>query len=263
MNARLRSIWLSDIHLGTRECRASAVLDFLQRHDADYLYLVGDIIDFWRLRRTPYWPPAHSEVIRAVLAKARAGTLVTFIPGNHDEYLRRFCDLAMGGVLITREAVHRTADGRLLLVLHGDVFDSVTRCHRWLARTGDVGYEWLLILNRWINEVRWRLGLGYWSLAGAVKGKVKQAVSFISSYEAAVVREARRRGMQGVICGHIHKAELREVAGVLYGNSGDWVESCTALVEHAEGQLELVAWDSQPLALPASSAAASAARAAR
>jgi UDP-2,3-diacylglucosamine pyrophosphatase LpxH len=240
--ARFRTIWLSDIHLGTRGCRAEALLEFLETHECEFLYLVGDIIDFWRLKRSPYWPQVHSDVIRRVLSMARAGTLVTFVPGNHDEYLRRFCDLQLGNILVVREAVHRTADGRLLLVLHGDEFDAVTRCHRWIALLGDVGYDCLTVLNRWFNTVRRVLGFGYWSLAGYVKWKVKRAVMYIGDFESAVAREAAHRGMAGVVCGHIHKAALRSVGPVLYANTGDWVESCSALVEREDGTLVLLSF---------------------
>jgi UDP-2,3-diacylglucosamine pyrophosphatase LpxH len=216
------------------------LLDFLDRCECEYLYLVGDIIDFWRLKRAPHWTQLHSDVIRTVLSKARAGTTVSLVPGNHDEYLRRFCDLQLGNIMVTREAVHRTADGRLLLVVHGDEFDSITRCHRWLALTGDVGYDVLLVVNRWFNRARRHLGLPYWSLSAYVKGKVKSAVNFITAFEAALAREAARRGVDGVVCGHIHRAEMREIDGILYCNTGDWVESCTALVECADGTLQLL-----------------------
>lgn len=251
----VRTIWLSDIHLGTRGCRARDLLDFLDSHECEYLYLVGDIIDFWRLKRSPYWAQLHSDVIRAVLSKARAGTTVTFVPGNHDEYLRRFCDLQLGNIMITREAIHRTVDGRLLLVVHGDEFDGITRCHRWLALTGDVGYEALLVFNRWFNGARRLLGLPYWSLSAYIKGKVKRAVSFVTAFEAGLAHEASRRGLGGVVCGHIHRAEMRDVHGILYCNTGDWVESCTALVERPDGRLELLSM------LPNTAAASEAARA--
>jgi UDP-2,3-diacylglucosamine pyrophosphatase LpxH len=179
-------------------------------------------------------------VIRKILSKARAGTMVTLVPGNHDEYLRRFCDLQLGNIMVIGEAVHRMADGRLLLVVHGDEFDGVTRYHRWLAVGGDVGYETLLVINRWFNHVRRVVGLPYWSLSAYVKGKVKRAVSFVTAFETSLAREAARRGLQGVVCGHIHRAEMRDIEGVLYCNSGDWVESCTALVEGLDGTLELV-----------------------
>jgi len=249
---RYRSIWISDTHLGTPGCQAGALLDFLDRHECEFLYLVGDIIDFWRLKRSPYWTQLHSDVIRKVLSKARAGTIVTLIPGNHDEYLRRFCDLQLGNIMVTQEAVHRMIDGRLLLVVHGDEFDGVTRYHRWLAVSGDVGYAMLLVINRWFNQVRRVVGLPYWSLSAYVKGKVKRAVNFVTAFEASLAREAARRSLQGVVCGHIHRAEMRDIEGTLYCNSGDWVESCTALVEGVDGTLELLSM------LPASQTAVSA-----
>jgi UDP-2,3-diacylglucosamine pyrophosphatase LpxH len=245
---RYRTIWLSDTHLGTRGCRAQALLDFLDAHECDYLYLVGDIIDFWRLRRAPHWTQLHSDVIRTVLTKARAGTVVTLVPGNHAEYLRRFCDLQLGNIMVTEEAIHRTVDGRLLLVLHGDRFDGITRCHRWLALSGDVGYDALLVLNRWFNRGRRLLRLPYWSLSAYVKGKVKRAVNFITAFETALAHEAQRRNLHGVVCGHIHHAEIREIQGILYCNTGDWVESCTALAERPDGALELLSMASATIA---------------
>lgn len=240
MPVHYRTVWVSDTHLGTRGCQARALLDFLEGCECEYLYLVGDIIDFWRLQRAPHWTQLHSDVIRAVLSKARAGTTVTLVPGNHDEYLRRFCDLQLGSIMVTREAIHRMVDGRLLLVVHGDEFDGITRCHRWLALTGDVGYDVLLVLNQWFNRARRRLGLSYWSLSAYVKGKVKRAVNFITAFEAALAHEASRRDLHGVVCGHIHRAEMREIGGILYCNTGDWVESRTALVECMDGTLQLL-----------------------
>jgi len=237
---RYRTIWVSDIHLGTPGCQARALLDFLDAHECEFLYLVGDIIDFWRLKRAPHWDQLHSDVIRTVLGKARSGTVVTLVPGNHDEYLRRFCDLQLGNIMVTREAVHRTVDGRLLLVVHGDEFDGITRCHRWIAVTGDMGYEILLVLNRWFNVARRSFGLPYWSLSAYVKGKVKRAVNFVTAFEQALAHEASRRSLQGVVCGHIHRAEMRELGGILYCNTGDWVESCTALAETSDGTLRLL-----------------------
>ena len=239
-DARYRAIWISDVHLGTRECEAEALLSFLDTHDADHLYLVGDIVDFWRLRRTPYWPQVHSDVIRTLLSKARAGTVVTLIPGNHDEYLRRFCDLQLGNIMVVSEAVHRTADGRLLLVLHGDEFDVVTRYHRWMVRIGDAGWAALVTMNRWLNRARRALGFGYWSLSHHVKRRLPPAAEFVAAFEAAVVREGVRRRVAGVVCGHVHVAGLRAVGPILYANTGDWVESCTALVEHRDGRLEVI-----------------------
>lgn len=235
-----RTVWISDVHLGTRECEAEALLAFLDGLHCDHLYLVGDIIDFWQLRRAPHWPQLHSDVIRKVLSKARAGTIVTLIPGNHDEYLRRFCDLQLGNIMVTSEAIHRTADGRLLLVLHGDQFDAVTRYHGALLWVGDLGYRVMLALNRWINLARRLLGFGYWSLSTSLAAVLERAAGLVATFEAALVHEAVRRRVAGVVCGHIHRAALRSVGPILYCNAGDWVESCTALVEHFDGRLELV-----------------------
>jgi len=247
---RYRTIWISDVHLGTRQCDAEALLAFLEGHDSDYFYLVGDIIDFWSLRRQPYWPQSHSDVIRKVLSKARAGTIVTLIPGNHDEYLRRFSDLQLGNIMITREAVHRTADGRLLLILHGDDFDSVTRCHRWTVWLGGVGCDALLTLNRWFNGIRRFLGFGHWSLSSYLKDCLKPVVDFVTAFETALAHEAGRRGLAGVVCGHIHRPALRMIDGCVYANCGDWVENGSAIAEHVDGDLELVFPRTQARAVP-------------
>ena len=243
MIPRFRSIWLSDVHLGTRSCKAEALLEFLETHECEFLYLVGDIVDFWKLGRSLYWPPSHSEVVRRLLAMARDRTVVTFVPGNHDEYLRRFCDMQVGNILVVREAVHRTADGRLLLVVHGDEFDAVTRCHRWLTVVEDVGYELLMLVSRWFNHGQRLLGREHWSLAGYVTSSLRRAALYVASYERAVADAAMRRGMDGVVCGHIHKAELRPMGSLLYCNAGDWVESCTALAEREDGTLTLLTAD--------------------
>lgn len=239
---RFRSIWISDVHLGTPTCQAAHLLDFLRHTESDYLYLVGDIIDGWQLRRRWYWPQLHNDVVQKVLRKARKGTRVTYVAGNHDELLRHFLGLAFGGIAVCDEAEHVTADGRRLLVIHGDLFDAVVQGARWLARVGDQLYMAALELNRWFNGVRARLGLPYWSLSQFLKHKVKNAVSFISDFEAALAAEARRRRFDGVVCGHIHKAEMRQLDGVLYCNDGDWVESLTALVELDSGELRLIDW---------------------
>ena len=239
---RLRAIWLSDLHLGTRGCRAEALVAFLKQHECETLYLVGDVIDGWRLKAGVYWPQAHSDVIRQVLTKARRGARVVVITGNHDEFLRRYTEVELGNVSIVDETVHRTADGRRLLVIHGDQYDGVVQAHRWLAVLGDKGYTLLLVANRWFNRFRERFGYGYWSLSAHVKGRVKGAVNFIWEFERAVARDCRRRGFQGVVCGHIHHAEIRDVDGVAYHNCGDWVESCTALVEHFNGRIEVRRW---------------------
>lgn len=237
-----RTIFLSDVHLGTRGCRADFLLDFLQRTDCDRLYLVGDIIDGWRLRKSWYWTEEFDEVLRHILAMAQRGVEVTYIPGNHDEMFREWLGLEVAGVKLAREAVHEGADGRRYLIMHGDEFDGVIRYAKFLAHLGDWAYDWALTLNRVFNEARRKLGYPYWSLSQWLKRQVKEAVKAIDRFEVALAGEAKRRGLDGVVCGHIHHAEMRTVQGVLYMNDGDWVESCTALVEHADGRFELVDW---------------------
>ncbi|HET7794191.1 MAG TPA: UDP-2,3-diacylglucosamine diphosphatase [Rhizobacter sp.] len=239
---RYRSLWISDLHLGTPGCQAQALLDFLKRTECEHLFLVGDIIDGWQLRRSWYWPQAHNDVIQKLLRKARKGTRVIFIPGNHDEFARRYVGHNFGGIDVAEEWVHQTADGKRLWITHGDYFDGVIQCAKWLAHVGDTLYEFTLKLNRHLNSLRARLGLPYWSLSKYLKLKVKRAVNFIGDFESAVAKEARRRGAQGVVCGHIHHAELREIDGIVYANDGDWVESLTALAEHADGRLEIIDW---------------------
>lgn len=248
---RFRTLWISDIHLGTPGCQAVALLEFLKATECDTLYLVGDIIDGWQLRRGWYWPQAHNDVVQKLLRKVRKGTRVVFVPGNHDEFARKYLGHSFGGVEVVEDCVHETADGRRLWVTHGDLFDGVIQCAKWLAYVGDSLYEFTLKLNRHLNRLRARLGLPYWSLSKYLKLKVKRAVSYVSDFETAVAREARKRGVQGVVCGHIHHAELREIDGVLYANDGDWVESLTALAEHADGRLELIDWTQTALALAA------------
>ena len=239
---RFRAIWISDTHLGTTGCQAARLLEFLRRTESDYLYLVGDIIDGWQLRRRWYWHQSHNDVVQKILRKARKGTEVIYIPGNHDEAAGHFLDLAFGGITIRREQVHRTALGLRLLVIHGDLFDGVVQHAKWLAYLGDWLYTLTLRLNHHFNALRARLGLPYWSLAQFLKHKVKNAVSYISAFEEALAAEARSRGFDGVVCGHIHKAEIREIDGILYCNDGDWVESLTALVETTAGELKIVHW---------------------
>ena len=237
-----RTLWMSDLHLGTPGCQAAALLDFLKHTECETLYLVGDIIDGWQLRRQWYWPQAHNDVVQKLLRKARKGTRVIFIPGNHDEFARRYVQLNFGGITVAEDWVHETADGRKLWIIHGDLFDGVIQCAKWLAYVGDSLYEFTLKLNRHLNTWRARLGLPYWSLSKYLKLKVKRAVSYLDDFENAVAREARKRGLQGVVCGHIHHAELRDIDGILYANDGDWVESLTALAEHADGRLEILPW---------------------
>jgi len=239
---RYRTIWISDVHLGTRGCQAELLLDFLRHTDSESLYLVGDIIDAWQLRKNWYWPERHNEVLRLVLRKARQGTRVVYIPGNHDEFFRDYVRLNLGGVTLLADAVHLTADGRRFLVIHGDAFDGVVTTARWLAHLGDAAYRMALRANTVFNFARRRLGYPYWSLSAYLKHKVKNAVSFISSFEQALVEAARERRLDGVICGHIHHPEVREIEGLLYANDGDWVESCSALLEHHDGRLELLRW---------------------
>jgi len=237
-----RTIWISDLHLGTRGCKAEFLLDFLRYTEAETIYLVGDIIDCWRLKKSWYWPQAHNDVIQKVLRKVRKGTRVVYVPGNHDEALRGFTQLQFGGVEVVKDAIHVTADGRRLLVLHGDMFDAVVMHARWLALLGDGAYTTALWVNRHFNTARRRLGYPYWSLSAYLKRRVKNAMQYIASFADAVANEARRRGVEGIVCGHIHHAEIRPIGDILYCNSGDWVESCTALVEHFDGRLELVDW---------------------
>ncbi len=237
-----RAIWISDIHLGTPGCKADYLLDFLKHNESDQLYLVGDIIDGWQLKKSWYWKQSHNDVVQKVLRKARKGTKVTYIAGNHDEVLRNFLGMAFGDIDILDEAVHVMKDGRRLWVTHGDLFDGVVQHAKWLAHLGDAAYTWILAMNNHFNRLRHRLGLSYWSLSQYLKQKVKNAVNFITDFEEALVAEARRRGYDGVVCGHIHKAEIREIDGLLYCNDGDWVESLSALVETHTGELKLVYW---------------------
>lgn len=239
---KYRTVWISDIHLGTKGCNAEMLIDFLDNVDSETMYLVGDIIDGWRLKKKFYWPVTHNDIVWRILKRAKRGTRIVYIPGNHDEMFRQFSGLNFGGVEIRRTAFHTTADGRRLMVLHGDEFDAVMLAHRWLAYVGDAAYTLLMGLNRYVNAVRSRLGLPYWSLSKMAKHKVKNAVEFISRYEEIVSRAAGERGVDGVVCGHIHTAEIAEFDGVAYYNDGDWVEGCTALVEHFDGRMEILHW---------------------
>ena len=237
-----RTLWISDIHLGTAGCQARYLLDFLKHNESDTLYLVGDIIDGWQLRRGWYWPRSHNDVVQKLLRKARKGARVIYVPGNHDSMARQFMGLAFGDIEVADEVIHVTADGRRFLVTHGDLFDGVMQHARWLAYLGDSGYTLILALNRWFNGLRTRMGYPYWSLSQYIKHKVKNAVSFITAFEKVMTDEARRRDCDGVICGHIHKAEIRTLDGLVYCNDGDWVESLTALAETADGTLEIIHW---------------------
>ena len=237
-----KAIWISDIHLGTSGCQANYLLDFLKHNEADKFYLVGDIIDGWRLKKSFYWPQSHNDVVQKLLRKARKGSEVIYVPGNHDESARQFFGLSFGDVKVVEEVIHTTVDGRRLWVTHGDQFDGVMQYAKWLAYLGDSAYTIILVINRWFNNIRIKLGFQYWSLSQFLKHKVKNAVSFIADFEAIMAREARKRKCDGVVCGHIHKAEIRDIDGLLYCNDGDWVESLTALVETFEGELKIIHW---------------------
>lgn len=239
---KYRTVWISDIHLGTRGCNATLLVDFLRAIECETLYLVGDIVDGWRLKKGWFWPDEHNEVVRRVLKMAHRGTRVVFVAGNHDEMFRDYAGLTFGGVELVLEASHVTADGRTLLITHGDQFDSVVLYARWLAFLGDKAYGLLLRTNILFNAIRRRLKLPYWSLSAYLKKRVKNAVQYVSSYEEAVAHEARERGFDGIVCGHIHYAEIRNFGGITYYNDGDWVESCTALAEDAKGHIAIVDW---------------------
>jgi len=257
---KFRAIFISDVHLGTRGCKADFLLDFLKHTESDKLYLIGDIIDGWRLKKGWYWLQSHNDVIQKILRKARKGTDVVYVPGNHDEFARDYLGLEFGRIKVRREAIHKSIDGRRFLVTHGDECDGVMIYAKWLAILGDYAYVTALHVNNWLNSVRKRLGMPYWSLSKYLKHKVKNAVQFISNYEDAMSRLAVDRGTDGVICGHIHHAEIKDIGGITYCNDGDWVESCTAMVEHYDGRFEIIYWaelrglvpgDTAPLALPA------------
>lgn len=239
---KYRAIWISDVHLGTRGCKAEFLLDFLKWNESDHLYLVGDIIDGWQLKKGWYWPQSHNDVIQKILRKARKGTRVTYIAGNHDEAVRQFIGLAFGEIEIKDDAVHQLLNGKQLWVTHGDLFDGVVQYAKWLAYLGDSLYSLILRVNHHFNQIRNRLGFSYWSLSQYLKHKVKNAVSFITKFEEILADEAQRRGYDGVVCGHIHKPEIRDVNGIMYCNDGDWVESLTALVETEAGEIKIVHW---------------------
>lgn len=239
---KYRSLFISDVHLGTHGSQAELLLDFLREHEADTIYLVGDIVDFWRIRRGVVWPQTHNDVLQKILRKVRKGSRVIFIPGNHDDGLRQYAGQKFGGIEIELQTIHETPDGKRYIVMHGDEFDLVVRYAKWLAYLGDRSYQMALWTNRPINFVRRRLGLDYWSLSSYLKLRVKSAVNFIGEFEEKLSNEAKRRDADGVICGHIHHAASRQIKDIHYLNSGDWVESCTAIGETYEGQFEVIRW---------------------
>ncbi|TYR30651.1 UDP-2,3-diacylglucosamine diphosphatase [Mesorhizobium microcysteis] len=239
---RYRSLFLSDLHLGTKGAQAEALLEFLKHHDAETIYLVGDIVDGWRLRSGWYWPQSHNDVVQKLLRKARKGARIVYVPGNHDEFLRDFYGTHFGGIEVCETALHQAADSKRYLVIHGDAFDMVISHVKWLAYLGDWAYEIALAISTRINWVRRKLGFTYWSLSAWAKLKVKNAVNFIGRFEETLAAEAARHGVDGVICGHIHSAAQRDFDGLIYINTGDWVESCTAVVEHEDGRMEIIHW---------------------
>jgi UDP-2,3-diacylglucosamine pyrophosphatase LpxH len=249
---RFRALFISDVHLGSRGCQAERLLDFLRYHEADTIYLVGDIVDGWQLKSAWYWPQAHNDLVQKFLRQARKGVRIVYVPGNHDEFLRDYYGTHFGGIEVTETAIHDGADGGRYLVIHGDHFDLVVTQARWLALFGSKAYDWAIVINRVFNAIRRRLGFGYWSLSQWAKLKVKNAVNYIGEFEKTLAAEAQRHEAQGVICGHIHHAAIHEEFGVRYLNCGDWVESCTAIVEHLDGRFEILTWtdDARRRALP-------------
>ncbi|WP_040678158.1 UDP-2,3-diacylglucosamine diphosphatase [Nitratireductor pacificus] len=239
---RFRALFISDIHLGSKPAKAEFLIDFLRHHDAEKIYLVGDIVDGWRLRRSWHWPESHNDVVQKLLRKARKGAEIIYIAGNHDEFLRSFQGVHFGGIVVADEAIHEAADGRRFLVIHGDQFDQVVHNVRWLAYLGDKAYDMAIVVNRVIGRVRRLFGRPYWSFSSWAKIKVKKAVKFISSFQDVLAQEAQRTGVDGVICGHIHHAAIEDINGVRYMNTGDWVESCTALAENFDGSFEIITW---------------------
>jgi UDP-2,3-diacylglucosamine pyrophosphatase LpxH len=237
-----RALFISDVHLGARGCQAERLLDFLREYDAETIYLVGDIVDGWALKSGWYWPQAHNDVVQKLLRKARKGARIIYVPGNHDEVLRDFYGTHFGGIEVVENATHEGADGRRYLVTHGDQFDLVVQNARWLALLGDKAYDLAIAVNRIFNAVRRRLGFPYWSLSRWAKLKVKNAVNYIGDFERTLAAEAQRFDADGVICGHIHHAAIHDQFAVRYLNCGDWVESCTAIVEHRDGRFEIITW---------------------
>jgi len=237
-----RSIWISDFHLGTRGCQSELLLEFIKHTQSEKLYLVGDIIDGWALKNTWYWPQSHNDVVQKILRKARHGTEVFYISGNHDEVMRGFVPVNFGGVSILNQVIHETVDKKKYLVVHGDQFDGIIQCAKWLAMLGSITYDFLIYFNRYINFFRKKLGYEYWSLSNYLKFTVKNAVKFVSEYEKLVCNYAKQFKVEGIICGHIHHANMQYMNEIHYINDGDWVESCTALVEHFDGKLELINW---------------------
>ena len=247
---RFRTLFISDVHLGARGSQAERLLDFLRGHDADTIYLVGDIVDGWALKSNWYWPQSHNDFVQKILRKARKGAKIVYVPGNHDEFLRNYYGTHFGGIDVVENTIHEGVDGRRYLVIHGDIFDLVVQNARWLAHLGDTAYDFAIRMNRIVNMFRRWFGVPYWSLSQWAKLKVKNAVNYIGAFEQTLAAEARRHGADGVICGHIHYATIRDEHGIRYMNCGDWVESCTALAEHDDGRFEIITWTDRDAKLP-------------
>ena len=241
---KVRTLFISDIHLGSKASKADFLLDFLRVHEAETIFLVGDIVDGWRLKRSWYWPQNCNDVVQKLLRKGRKGARIVYVPGNHDDFMRDFPGIHFGGIEVARNMIHEAADGKRYLVLHGDEFDVVVRNARFIAHLGDWAYDTAIALNVWIARARRLLGLPYWSFSAWAKLQVKRAVNFIGEFQRVVADEARRSNVDGVICGHIHHAVIEDIDGITYINTGDWVESCTAVVEHFDGRMELIRWQS-------------------
>ena len=247
---RFRTLFLSDVHLGSKPAKAEFLIDFMRHHEADQVYLVGDIVDGWRLKRSWHWPQAHNDVVQKLLRQARKGARITYIAGNHDEFLRGFQGIHFGGIEVADRVIHEAADGRRYLILHGDQFDAIVHSARWLAYLGDRAYDISIVVNRIVARARRMAGLPYWSFSAWAKLRVKRAVNFISAFQELVASEARRSGVDGVICGHIHHAAIEMIDGIRYINTGDWVESCSAVVEHFDGTFEIVRWQRDGRVVP-------------
>ena len=245
-----RTLFISDVHLGSKAAKTDFLLDFLRTHEADTIILVGDIVDGWRLKRSWYWPQNCNDVVQKLLRKGRKGARIIYVPGNHDDFLREFPGIHFGGIEVAQNFIHEAADGKRYLVLHGDEFDVVVRNARFIAHLGDWAYDAAIALNVWIARLRRVLGLPYWSFSAWAKLQVKRAVNFIGEFQRVVADEARRREVDGVVCGHIHHAVIEDIEGVTYINTGDWVESCTAVVEHFDGTMELIRWQNAAASKP-------------
>jgi UDP-2,3-diacylglucosamine pyrophosphatase LpxH len=242
---KYRSIFISDVHLGSKMSQADLLLDFLKTVECDTLYLVGDIIDGWALSKSFYWPQAHNDVIQKILRRARKGEQIVYLPGNHDEFLRSFGNHNFGNIQLIDNIMHIGADGKKYLVMHGDQFDLVINKMKWLAHLGTRAYDIMITLNILVSQIRKSFGLPYWSLSSWAKYKVKQAVNFIGDFEMNLTQYAKSKGANGIICGHIHHPNIRKIDDLTYINCGDWVESLSAIVEHADGTWELIRWENK------------------